>query len=169
MSVHSTNQAKPDQTDTRGIILTMVSSESIVEENTIVHNVFIENTHDVKYTWPCFQIYVLRQSLPTSYIKERHFKAMKEAPPQRRRIMGGLMLGSNQGVARRRLQPIWVSYHRQSHFGFLGITSRGRLQSPHFGPPTPILNWSPGPISSTAAPSIIAQLVAIPCHSVTGG
>ena len=44
MSVHSTNQAKPDQTDTRGIILTMVSSESIVEENTIVHNVFIE-TH----------------------------------------------------------------------------------------------------------------------------
>lgn len=50
MSVHSTNQAKPDQTDTRGIILTMVSSESIVEENTIVHNVFIENTHDVKYT-----------------------------------------------------------------------------------------------------------------------
>ena len=52
MSVHSTNQAKPDQTDTRGIILTMVSSESIVEENTIVHNVFIENTHDVKYTWP---------------------------------------------------------------------------------------------------------------------
>ena len=56
MSVHSTNQAKPDQTDTRGIILTMVSSESIVEENTIVHNVFVENTHGIEYAWPYFQI-----------------------------------------------------------------------------------------------------------------
>ena len=39
MSVHSTNQAKPDQTGSRGIILTMISSVRIVEEKSIVHNV----------------------------------------------------------------------------------------------------------------------------------
>ena len=32
MSVHSTNQAKPDQTDSGGIILTMISLVRIVEE-----------------------------------------------------------------------------------------------------------------------------------------
>ena len=41
MSVHLTNQAKPDQTDSRGIILTMNSSVHNVEKKrkTILRNI----------------------------------------------------------------------------------------------------------------------------------
>ena len=43
MSVHSTNQAKPDQTDSRGIILTMISLVRIVvaEENNILRTMLL--------------------------------------------------------------------------------------------------------------------------------